>query len=138
IEVGGPDPDPGSSEVENGLERTSGHVQLDLSRGVDDTQYDVACPGWRFGDPPVAVHLTAGVPPVGEESCPQTVDHRATQLEVGFPPLRRVTGITFPFRGHPDSAREGHLVVDDQDLAVGSVVDRKSTRLNSSHVKISY
>src|SRR5690606_39738911 len=46
--------------------------------------------------------------------------------------------VHFSLGGEPDRAKRHYLAAAEQALAGDDLEDRKSTRLNSSHVKISY
>ena len=122
VEVGRADPQPLPGEGDDRLEGPTGAVELDLRRGVDDSEHRVAGRrrarrglGHRERPPP-------GVTPIRQERRPQRVDRRPLDLEVGVPPFVGVAGVAFPLLGDPDPAGEGEPVVDHQDLAVGAVV----------------
>src|SRR5690606_40603262 len=93
----------------------------------------VWCPDW----PVTAAGIVDGVP----------VHHPVAVLRanrvVSCSPAARAEGVTVGLRKREAQSRCPHLIVVDHDpareaRAFEPVVDRKSTRLNSSHVKISY
>jgi hypothetical protein len=60
--------------------------------------------------------------PVGEEGTLEALHGRALEAEVRVTPLGGVSGVTRPLGGDPHPAREGHLAVADEDLAMCPVV----------------
>src|SRR5437773_5168777 len=60
-------------------------------------------------------------------------------LTAGAPPMMRIAGVIKPLTEEPLSAEDTRrLVVDAYSGSSVSGLDRKSTRLNSSHITISY
>src|SRR5690606_10649714 len=90
---------------------------------------------WRDRDPSEAPQ---GVKPVIRIKAPlegETVIHDRVQGDVRFPNKDLDDFIILRSDGTPTYMHA--VVVDDHDMGV-THIDRKSTRLNSSHVKISY
>src|SRR5690606_22728125 len=61
--------------------------------------------------------------PVVDEGGPEAVGDRAREPEVRVAPLGLVAGVALPLVGDADAAGEAHLLVADEHLPVGAVVD---------------
>src|SRR3989442_11301019 len=92
----------------------------------------------EHGDLEVIPAQPADAAPTGER--PRVEHHRPSRRRLGIqlvPPAVRIRGGDGERRHGDERGRGGRRVEPEQPLAAPAL-DRKSTRLNSSHVRISY
>ena len=121
-EVGGGDADASDRELDERAKEDVDVAPARLGRSPDALHHRRTRLRLLREGVDVTEELGCRLAPVVEERGAEAVDRGAVEPKVGVPPLALVPGVTGPLVGDAHPAREGHLLVHDEHLAVGAVV----------------